>query len=72
VCAIIYEDSYNVNTPLLYGLNFICFVLQICSFLAGLFHSKLIKRALVVAPKTLLSHWIKELSVVGLSAKTRE
>ncbi|KAF9681810.1 hypothetical protein SADUNF_Sadunf05G0041300 [Salix dunnii] len=44
----------------------------ICSFLAGLFHSKLIKRALVVAPKTLLSHWIKELSVVGLSAKTRE
>uniref|UniRef100_A0A6N2KVJ2 Helicase C-terminal domain-containing protein n=1 Tax=Salix viminalis TaxID=40686 RepID=A0A6N2KVJ2_SALVM len=38
----------------------------------GLFHSKLIKRALVVAPKTLLSHWIKELSVVGLSAKTRE
>ncbi|KAG5245086.1 protein CHROMATIN REMODELING [Salix suchowensis] len=46
--------------------------MQICSFLAGLFHSKLIKRALVVAPKTLLSHWIKELSVVGLSAKTRE
>ncbi|KAJ6929201.1 protein CHROMATIN REMODELING 24 [Populus alba x Populus x berolinensis] len=46
--------------------------MQICSFLAGLFHSKLIKRAMVVAPKTLLAHWIKELSVVGLSAKTRE
>ncbi|XP_024028985.1 protein CHROMATIN REMODELING 24 [Morus notabilis] len=46
--------------------------MQICGFLAGLFHSRLIKRALIVAPKTLLSHWIKELSVVGLSDKTRE
>ncbi|KAF3440622.1 hypothetical protein FNV43_RR18906 [Rhamnella rubrinervis] len=46
--------------------------MQICGFLAGLFHSHLIKRALVVAPKTLLAHWIKELSVVGLSEKTRE
>ncbi|KAI9114415.1 hypothetical protein K1719_014643 [Acacia pycnantha] len=46
--------------------------MQICSFLAGLFNSHLIKRALVVAPKTLLPHWIKELSVVGLSEKTRE
>ncbi|PON78685.1 Protein CHROMATIN REMODELING [Trema orientale] len=46
--------------------------MQICGFLAGLFHSCLIKRALIVAPKTLLPHWIKELSVVGLSSKTRE
>lgn len=46
--------------------------MQICGFLAGLFHSSLIKRALVVCPKTLLPHWIKELSVVGLSEKTRE
>uniref|UniRef100_A0A5B6Z8K9 DNA excision repair protein ERCC-6-like n=1 Tax=Davidia involucrata TaxID=16924 RepID=A0A5B6Z8K9_DAVIN len=46
--------------------------MQICGFLAGLFHSCLIKRALVVAPKTLLPHWIKELSTVGLSEKTRE
>ncbi|KAH9668733.1 protein CHROMATIN REMODELING 24 [Citrus sinensis] len=46
--------------------------MQICGFLAGLFHSRLIKRALVVAPKTLLSHWIKELTAVGLSAKIRE
>ncbi|XP_028770191.1 protein CHROMATIN REMODELING 24 isoform X2 [Neltuma alba] len=46
--------------------------MQICSFLAGLFNSRLIKRALVVAPKTLLPHWIKELSIVGLSEKTRE
>ncbi|KAJ4966305.1 hypothetical protein NE237_018154 [Protea cynaroides] len=46
--------------------------MQMCSFLAGLFHSCLIKRALVVAPKTLLSHWIKELSLVGLGDKTRE
>ncbi|XP_047330886.1 protein CHROMATIN REMODELING 24 [Impatiens glandulifera] len=46
--------------------------MQICGFLAGLFNSSLIKRALIVAPKTLLPHWIKELSVVGLSQKTRE
>ncbi|CAI9277828.1 unnamed protein product [Lactuca saligna] len=46
--------------------------MQICGFLAGLFHSNLIKRVLVVAPKTLLPHWMKELGVVGLSRKTRE
>ncbi|XP_044510822.1 protein CHROMATIN REMODELING 24 isoform X4 [Mangifera indica] len=46
--------------------------MQICGFLAGLFHSRLINRVLVVAPKTLLPHWIKELSAVGLSRKTRE
>ncbi|XP_030511508.1 protein CHROMATIN REMODELING 24 isoform X2 [Rhodamnia argentea] len=46
--------------------------MQICAFLAGLFHSRSIRRALVVAPKTLLSHWLKELSAVGLSEKTRE
>ncbi|KAB2597160.1 DNA excision repair protein ERCC-6-like [Pyrus ussuriensis x Pyrus communis] len=46
--------------------------MQICSFLAGLFHSQLIKRVMVVAPKTLLSHWIKELSSVGLADKIRE
>lgn len=53
-------------------INIICDELQICGFLAGLFHSKLIKRAMVVAPKTLLPHWIKELSCVGLSEKIRE
>ncbi|KAI3829136.1 hypothetical protein L1987_03252 [Smallanthus sonchifolius] len=46
--------------------------MQICGFLAGLFHSNLIKRVLVVAPKTLLPHWMKELGVVNLSGKTRE
>ncbi|KAL1204052.1 Protein CHROMATIN REMODELING 24 [Cardamine amara subsp. amara] len=46
--------------------------MQICSFLAGLFQSKLIKRALIVAPKTLLPHWMKELATVGLSQMTRE
>ncbi|OIT37119.1 PREDICTED: protein CHROMATIN REMODELING 24 isoform X1 [Nicotiana attenuata] len=46
--------------------------MQICSFLAGLFYSKLIKRVLIVAPKTLLPHWIKELTAVGLSQKIRE
>ncbi|KAL1364668.1 protein CHROMATIN REMODELING 24 isoform X1 [Arachis hypogaea] len=46
--------------------------MQMCGYLAGLFHSRIIKRALIVAPKTLLPHWIKELSAVGLSEKTRE
>ncbi|XP_057807804.1 protein CHROMATIN REMODELING 24 [Salvia miltiorrhiza] len=46
--------------------------MQICSYLCGLFHSNLIRRVLVVAPKTLLTHWINELSTVGLSEKTRE
>ncbi|KAF0895629.1 hypothetical protein E2562_013926 [Oryza meyeriana var. granulata] len=46
--------------------------MQVSAFLAGLFHSRLIKRVLVVAPKTLLTHWIKELSVVGLKDKIRD
>ncbi|CAI8619164.1 unnamed protein product [Vicia faba] len=46
--------------------------MQICGFIAGLFHSRLIRRVLVVAPKTLLPHWIKELTVVGLSENTKE
>ncbi|CAI9102867.1 OLC1v1001222C1 [Oldenlandia corymbosa var. corymbosa] len=46
--------------------------MQISSFLAGLFHSRLIKRALIVAPKTLLPQWIKELTTVGLAQMIRE
>ncbi|CAH9085282.1 unnamed protein product [Cuscuta epithymum] len=46
--------------------------MQICGFLAGLFHSNMIRRVMVVAPKTLMPHWIKELTVVGLSGKIRE
>ncbi|XP_076890707.1 protein CHROMATIN REMODELING 24-like [Bidens hawaiensis] len=45
--------------------------MQICAFLAGLFRANLIKRVLVVAPKTVLPHWMKELGVVNLSGKTR-
>ncbi|KAG2570023.1 hypothetical protein PVAP13_7NG414300 [Panicum virgatum] len=46
--------------------------MQVSAFLAGLFHSRLIKRVLIVAPKTLLAHWTKELSVVGLKHKIRD
>ncbi|KMT14061.1 hypothetical protein BVRB_4g078890 isoform A [Beta vulgaris subsp. vulgaris] len=46
--------------------------MQMASFLAGLFSSRLIKRAMIVAPKTLIPHWIKELTVVGLSDKIKE
>ena len=46
--------------------------MQMASFLLGLFASNLIKRALVVAPKTLIAHWSKELTFVGLGKKTRE
>uniref|UniRef100_A0A453DMB2 Helicase C-terminal domain-containing protein n=1 Tax=Aegilops tauschii subsp. strangulata TaxID=200361 RepID=A0A453DMB2_AEGTS len=45
---------------------------RVSAFLAGLFHCRLIKRVLVVAPKTLLTHWTKELSVVGLKHKIRD
>lgn len=48
------------------------FFSQMCSFIAGLFHSNLTRRVLIVAPKTLLTHWINELSTVGLSKLTRE
>ncbi|KQK05279.1 hypothetical protein BRADI_2g19130v3 [Brachypodium distachyon] len=43
--------------------------MQVSAFLAGLFHSGLIRRVLVLAPKTLISHWVKELSLVGLKHK---
>ncbi|XP_042374277.1 SNF2 domain-containing protein ENL1-like [Zingiber officinale] len=46
--------------------------MQVSAFLAGLFQSRLIKRVLVVAPKTLLGHWMKELDVVGLSEKIKD
>lgn len=46
--------------------------MQISGYLAGLFNSRLIKRVMIVAPKTLIPHWMKELSVVGLSQKIRE
>ncbi|XP_062227278.1 SNF2 domain-containing protein ENL1 [Phragmites australis] len=46
--------------------------MQVSAFLAGLFHSRLVKRVLVVAPKTLLAHWTKELLVVGLKEKIRD
>ncbi|CAN6241018.1 unnamed protein product [Urochloa humidicola] len=46
--------------------------MQVSAFLSGLFHSRLIERVLIVAPKTLLAHWIKELSVVGLKHKIRD
>ncbi|ONM15769.1 Protein CHROMATIN REMODELING 24 [Zea mays] len=46
--------------------------MQVAAFLAGLFHSRLVKRVLIVAPKTLLAHWTKELSIVGLKEKIRD
>ncbi|XP_024362916.1 SNF2 domain-containing protein ENL1 isoform X1 [Physcomitrium patens] len=46
--------------------------LQVASFLAGLFCTQNIKCALIVAPKTLIAHWVKELKVVGLSRKTQD
>ena len=46
--------------------------MQVAAFLAGLFNSGLIRRVLVVVPKTLLTHWIKELSVVGLRHRINE
>ncbi len=52
--------------------NFWSCLMQIASFLAGLFYSRLIKCAVIVAPKTLIAHWAKELASVGLARKTHE
>ncbi|KAG0625186.1 hypothetical protein M758_2G034400 [Ceratodon purpureus] len=46
--------------------------MQVAAFLAGLFRTRNIKCALIVAPKTLIAHWVKELKVVGLSRKTKD
>lgn len=46
--------------------------MQVAAFLAGLFCTQNIKCALIVAPKTLIAHWVKELKVVGLSRKTQD
>lgn len=46
--------------------------LQCAAFLAGLLDSRLVRRAIVVAPKTLLAQWQKELGIVGLGGATHE
>ncbi|KAL5214239.1 hypothetical protein ABZP36_003391 [Zizania latifolia] len=46
--------------------------IQVSALLAGLLHSSLIKRALIVAPKTDLAHWVNELSLVGLQDHIRD
>ena len=40
--------------------------LQACAFVAGLLRSGAAKRVLVLAPTTLLPHWLKELETCGL------
>jgi hypothetical protein len=45
---------------------------QAAAFLARLFSTQNIKCALIVAPKTFITHWMRELKVVGLSHKTKE
>ena len=42
------------------------------AFLAGMLATGAVRRALIVAPKTLLAHWAKELQLVGLGRKTCE
>ena len=46
--------------------------IQCAAFLAGLIESRLIRRAVVVAPKTLLAQWRKELGVCGLQGQAHE
>eukprot|EP00873_Tetraselmis_striata_P042879 jgi/Tetstr1/463143/TSEL_008077.t1 len=46
--------------------------MQVSAFLAGLFDMRRIRRAMVVAPKTLLEHWAKELRTCGLASKTHQ
>lgn len=44
--------------------------MQCSAFLAGSLRSHQAIRALVIAPKTLLAHWEKELRVCGMAART--
>ncbi|KAK9863261.1 hypothetical protein WJX84_010399 [Apatococcus fuscideae] len=46
--------------------------MQCAAFLAALFDGGHIRHAMIVAPKTLLSHWEKELAVCGLSRDTHQ
>lgn len=46
--------------------------MQVSALLSGLFHNNLITRAMVVAPKTLLAAWTKELAVCGMKDATYE
>ncbi|KAH7307566.1 hypothetical protein KP509_22G065600 [Ceratopteris richardii] len=46
--------------------------MQMASFFVGLFASDLVKHVLIVATKSLIAHWRKELTSVGLEAKTRD
>lgn len=43
--------------------------MQCSAYLAGLFASRLVKRVLIAAPKTLLLHWEKELAACGLGSR---
>ncbi|GAX75462.1 hypothetical protein CEUSTIGMA_g2905.t1 [Chlamydomonas eustigma] len=43
--------------------------MQCSAFLSGMFLSRLCKRVLIIAPKTLLLHWGKELAVCGLGSR---
>jgi hypothetical protein len=45
--------------------------MQASAFLSGLLGSGLAHRAIVVAPKTLLAHWEKELTICGAGAHVR-
>eukprot|EP00887_Chlorella_sp_A99_P003096 scaffold9.g3096.t1 len=56
-------------SPSLQGLGK---TMQCCAFLAGMLQSWLIRRAIVVAPKTLLAHWKKELEVCGVGPQAQE
>jgi len=46
--------------------------MQVSAFLAGSISGGSLRRALVIAPKTLIAAWSKELNVCGLGAITHE
>lgn len=46
--------------------------LQCAAFIAGMLRSKLARRVMVVAPKTLLAQWNKELGICGIGTLARE
>lgn len=71
ICIIVFDNIFWSYVEI-HACIFLPVWLQVSAYLAGLFHSELINRALIVAPKTLTAHWMKELTVVGLAEKIRE
>jgi hypothetical protein len=49
-----------------YVILMIVYLTQVCAFLRGMLYSKLITRAIIIAPVSVVGNWVPELLSVGL------